>query len=187
MTVTLNCQFCGRSYQTKDYHVPNSKYCSRRCLGLAHRTQITTNCKFCGKEFTHKSARVSTAKYCSIPCRTKAQAKMGSVLLRCKHCDEEFRCTPKSGKIYCSRACVNKSHHAIWLPTFGTVRKAMKVRGLIKNCEKCGYSEEPRILGVHHKDNNRKNNELENLVVLCPNCHSLEHLKHIPQGGTRAG
>ena len=60
-------------------------------------------------------------------------------------------------------------------------RKYMKIRGMIKVCERCGYDDEPRILGVHHKDRNPKNNTLENIEVLCPNCHSLEHMKHTVQ------
>lgn len=45
----------------------------------------------------------------------------------------------------------------------------------------CGYKEEPRILEVHHKDENRSNNDIHNLCILCPNCHrkiSL-HLYHL--------
>lgn len=42
-------------------------------------------------------------------------------------------------------------------------------------CEECGISEyngKPLRLELHHKDGNRKNNKLENLEMLCPNCHS---------------
>lgn len=42
-------------------------------------------------------------------------------------------------------------------------------------CERCGISEwngQPIVLQVHHKDGNRYNNKLTNLVLLCPNCHS---------------
>jgi 5-methylcytosine-specific restriction endonuclease McrA len=55
---------------------------------------------------------------------------------------------------------------------------------MIIMCNRCGYNSEPRILGVHHIDRNRMNNEISNLEVLCPNCHSLEHLKHINHGFT---
>lgn len=62
------------------------------------------------------------------------------------------------------------------------MRKAMDRRGMIVACERCGFDANPVILGVHHKDRNRKNNEASNLEVLCPNCHSLEHAKHISHG-----
>jgi len=28
---------------------------------------------------------------------------------------------------------------------------------------------------IHHRDRNRENNKMDNLVLLCPNCHSLMH------------
>jgi predicted HNH restriction endonuclease len=55
----------------------------------------------------------------------------------------------------------------------------MLKKDMIKICNRYGYNSEPKILGVHHKDRNRHNNDISNLEVLCPNCHSLEHLKHI--------
>lgn len=51
--------------------------------------------------------------------------------------------------------------------------------GLINECKVCGYNEYPDILGVHHIDKNRANNTPENLMVVCPNCHSLLHRRHI--------
>lgn len=42
-------------------------------------------------------------------------------------------------------------------------------------CEKCNISEwnkRPISLQIHHKDGNNKNNLIENLQILCPNCHS---------------
>lgn len=42
-------------------------------------------------------------------------------------------------------------------------------------CEICNYSKIPEILEVHHKDRNRNNNNISNLVLLCPNCHNEEH------------
>ena len=50
--------------------------------------------------------------------------------------------------------------------------------GLKKDCcEKCGISEWFGVkipLELHHKDNNHFNNKLDNLVILCPNCHSIQ-------------
>jgi hypothetical protein len=43
-------------------------------------------------------------------------------------------------------------------------------------CERCGLKDVwngmPINLHVHHKDGNNKNNNIENLEMLCPNCHS---------------
>ena len=44
-----------------------------------------------------------------------------------------------------------------------------------EKCEECGISEwmgNPIVLELHHKDGNRYNNSLDNLQILCPNCHS---------------
>ena len=43
-------------------------------------------------------------------------------------------------------------------------------------CECCGletWLDEPITLELHHKDGDKLNNTLENLSLLCPNCHSL--------------
>lgn len=44
-----------------------------------------------------------------------------------------------------------------------------------RKCECCGLTEwigQKITLEIHHKDGNRLNNSLENLELLCPNCHS---------------
>lgn len=45
-------------------------------------------------------------------------------------------------------------------------------------CEKCGRTEwegRPIPLELHHKNMNHNDNRLENLQILCSNCHSLAH------------
>jgi len=83
----------------------------------------------------------------------------------------------------CSRGCAN-THRAGIRYKMGSPHdkvksqqalklKLLRVRG--KNCERCGYNKF-EILQVHHKDRNRNNNSLDNLALICPNCHCEEHL-----------
>lgn len=54
-----------------------------------------------------------------------------------------------------------------------TANAIINLRG--RKCECCGLTEwlqQPINLEVHHKDGNRSNNDLSNLQLLCPNCHS---------------
>lgn len=44
-----------------------------------------------------------------------------------------------------------------------------------RKCEKCGLTEwlgQPINLEIHHIDGDHNNNELSNIQLLCPNCHS---------------
>lgn len=38
-------------------------------------------------------------------------------------------------------------------------------------CSACGWDEDSDILEVHHIDEDRGNNDLSNLIILCPICH----------------
>ena len=58
-------------------------------------------------------------------------------------------------------------------------RKRLIEDGLKENkCECCGLSEwmgKPIPLELHHRDGNHWNNDLENLQILCANCHMQAH------------
>lgn len=64
------------------------------------------------------------------------------------------------------------------------ISNSRKRRGLIDEgfkeakCEHCGLSEwmgKPIPLELHHKDFNHYNNSLDNLQILCANCHMQAH------------
>lgn len=50
--------------------------------------------------------------------------------------------------------------------------------GLKENkCENCGISSwlgVDLVLELHHKNGNHYDNNLDNLIILCPNCHSIQ-------------
>jgi 5-methylcytosine-specific restriction endonuclease McrA len=46
-------------------------------------------------------------------------------------------------------------------------------------CEICKinkWQNEALVLELHHIDENHKNNDLDNLQILCPNCHRQQHI-----------
>lgn len=55
------------------------------------------------------------------------------------------------------------------------VKRLLKYNLIEYKCSCCGISdwnENPIVLQLHHKDGDHFNNTLENLTLLCPNCHS---------------
>lgn len=181
----IACKTCGKEVYVPLNRIDTFKYCSRSCLALDAREIHTSNCLVCGKSFEHISSRANKAKYCSRKCYYKAMSKVGSIETKCAHCGKIILTSPSRPRKYCSKKCLNKSTKEIWKPAFITVRKNMKRRGMIEKCELCGYDTIKDILGIHHKDGNRLNNDIKNLVVLCPNCHSIMHNRHVVHSGKR--
>lgn len=53
-------------------------------------------------------------------------------------------------------------------------RHLIKKRGCqCENCKRKSWLKEPITLELHHIDGDRTNNQINNLQLLCPNCHSI--------------
>lgn len=108
----------------------------------------------------------------------------------CPVCNLSFKeriGNPKE-KITCSKSCSNTMFRSgpsngNWKPieekspsalrTYSGYRKKFSEDELI--CARCHYSEFKSSVQIHHKDKNRLNNEIENLIPLCANCHFALH------------
>jgi 5-methylcytosine-specific restriction endonuclease McrA len=59
------------------------------------------------------------------------------------------------------------------------IKRRLIAAGLKQNrCENCGIStwyDKPLSLALHHVNGRKHDNRLENLTLLCPNCHSQTH------------
>ncbi|MEW6100819.1 MAG: HNH endonuclease [Candidatus Omnitrophota bacterium] len=147
-------------------------------------------CLICDKEFFIKPfhANKGWGKYCSAKCRTKGQIK--GKWLECDYCGKRIWRTPKdfrrseSKKFFCSVGChcswENENRRCgenapNWIAGQSVYRKLLKRYGKPEKCRKCGISDK-RVLVVHHRDLNRRNNKPENLEWLCRNCHCIVHL-----------
>jgi hypothetical protein len=146
-------------------------------------------CKICGREFYVKPfhAKKGWGKYCSIKCRSKAQ--FNGKWVKCVNCGKKIYRTPrdyrksKSKRFFCSVSChcswENKNvrcgvNSPNWVAGESAYRDLMRRNKIPLECKGCGISDN-RVLIVHHKDGNRKNNNIDNLEWLCCNCHAISH------------
>ncbi|MBK5215428.1 MAG: HNH endonuclease [Candidatus Pacebacteria bacterium] len=115
--------------------------------------------------------------FCSMSCYGLSSRKEGP----CAVCGKLMLAS--LNKKTCSRSCSNKYRIGIKYKlgrpkdvarTFRILKlRLFEERG--KKCERCGYNKH-EILQVHHKNRKRTDNNVENLEIICPNCHYEEHL-----------
>jgi len=82
----------------------------------------------------------------------------------------------------CSRGCANKHRIGIQYKINRprdkvTSLRALKIRLLKergRGCVQCNYRKY-EILQIHHKNKDKNDNNIDNLELLCPNCHSEKH------------
>ena len=144
-----------------------------------YKRNPNVECVICKKPVYRRPALLRISKgraFCGLNCYGISQRKETPCIV----CSAPILAS-KNAKT-CSRACSNK-HRAGIKYKIGRPRdkvvleRAMKIRLINQRgglCERCGYNK-VEILHVHHKDRNRKNNDQENLELVCPNCHYEEH------------
>lgn|SRR3989344_1495623 len=147
------------------------------------------NCKRCRKEMYAKPRhlKIGWGKFCSQKCQFESQRT--GTKIPCSACQKSLYRTPsdfdhsKSKHFFCNKSCLaiwkNKNiivgeRHSHWKNGEGSYRKIMLRTKTKPVCGDCKIKD-LKVLLVHHRDRNRKNNKLDNLVWLCHNCHFLEH------------
>lgn len=154
---------------------------------------IYKECEKCSRIFKGKRSEVNrgNARFCSRKCSAKRPNpnRRNRVKVTCSYCNVIFERTKSklvgssSGLYFCSREHKDKAQRIggiseIQPPHYGTTLtdyKQLALRNYEPICIGCGYDKLPEILEVHHKNHNRKDNTLENLEFLCPNCHQEHH------------
>jgi len=152
-TIERNCQFCQKSFQApaKEVARGNGRFCSRFCGRHVKRPKPDNSvCAFCNKPFYRQISSFVNSR---------------SGLRFC--CREHKDLAQRIGGI----EAIQPDHYGIG--QHADYRK-LALASLPQACNRCGYD---KYVIVHHKDRNRKNNCIENLEVICPNCHALEHWK----------
>ena len=145
---------------------------------------INKECLHCKKNYTVKLSKKDRSKYCSKYCHSKKTiAKVLTDSKKCEECNKSFTESPSRLKKrrFCSCKCwrvnwaksYNKTgeQHTRYKNGSGLYReKALSFYG-----KKCNQCESTFNIEVHHKDQNRKNNDIHNLEVLCFKCHKSAH------------
>ena len=101
---------------------------------------------------------------------------------KCEYCGREFAVNRRN-KRYCRDTCqkiASKKRQSNWKDVKRTYQREYAYRKHKGSyCECCGFiPKHPCQLDVHHVDQNRKNNSIENLMTLCANCHRLVHFSN---------
>jgi hypothetical protein len=137
--------------------------------------QNKKSCLHCSQEISYV-ARVNN--FCSHSCSaTFNNIKRGKKLVNCIFCGTETH----TGKKYCSFECQH-NHRRTEAVNNKTASHVSSKKFLINlhgaKCMECGWDKinlhtNKVPIELEHIDGNSTNNELSNLKLLCPNCHSL--------------
>lgn len=144
----------------------------------------------CGNQKEIKTGNLTrgATKSCGCICGTTGKIKEKY----CLNCGKKLY---KGQYKYCSNACqqeykrkeyiekVSNGEESGLKKSGNTTKISDSIRTYLfkkynNKCQKCGWGEINPTTGkcpleIHHKDGNRNHNDLDNLELLCPNCHSL--------------
>lgn len=142
-------------------------------------------CVICGKELKNYQT-----KYCSVSCRNRNKYLTEGQEIVCQECGKTFK-SRDSNRKFCSNKCASEYHKKIkinqWLEGKLKINPNRKLPQSIREyllkinnnkCQICGFEGYNRatnnsILQIHHVDGNCGNNSIENIQLICPNCHAM--------------
>lgn len=142
------------------------------------RTKVLLRCEECGYEW---EAYPSTILYEDHKHKCPNCGIKHGKTFKCSYCGKEIYRSPnvikknKSGFFYCSKECGNLHKNQLrkesgeWDNSQNYRLKAFSIYE--HKCKVCDWDEDERVLEVHHIDEDRNNNKLDNLIILCPICH----------------
>ena len=181
-----------------DFELRESKFIKE---GIRRKTVYKGYCDNCGDIVwkTKHDWQSHKRRFCGKECffefrkKTKRQ-KAASLTIACSTCGNptkkarsELR-RSKSGNVFCSLSCSTAYNNTIYRsgdnnPHWAGGQSSYRTRALKHygtecqniDCElRCCSLEVPEaMLDVHHIDDDRNNNHINNLVVLCIYCHGL--------------
>lgn len=158
----LNPKICKHCQKVLTYAERNKTFCSSSCSATFNNLKRTEDIRKDPKNFKEKRLPVTW---------------------KCLNCNKKHTTVAwRIGK-YCNGAC-QKNHEYLqrvneWLTDNKNIGKGTLKRYLSEKfgykCSVCGifeWNNKQIVLELEHKDGNSDNNKIENLCLICPNCHS---------------
>ena len=148
----VKCKVCKKSFYIKPNRQKRGwgKFCSRKCMSIRMHNGSEFRCSACGRKLY----------------RTKLQIKRSRI--------NKFFCNKSCFAVWKNKNIFYGDKHGNWKGSSNVYRSIMLRNKIRAVCSKCGITD-IKVLVVHHIDQNRKNNNIDNLVWLCRNCHYLAH------------
>ena len=180
------CKHCNK--QLQGLMRTQKRFCDHKCAALFNNTKRKVrlyNCTHCSKSFESKAH--NPAKFCSLSC-SSLHRKKTKIEVMCSCCQQltlkSQAQIDRSVRQFCSNVCKNTFYRNTDLR--GTIGEYNGVSGRAtyrrkafeqyeRRCAVCNYEKFTEVLQVHHRDGNRKHNDISNLILLCPTCHIEVH------------
>lgn len=174
-----NCLLCGK--KLSNYQ---EKFCSLSCASkFNNKLRVISSSDNETKVVIGELSKDKDVNYC-LNCNIELKRKNNKFCS--SKCSSEYRNNELIRKWLETGIIDNKNN----LPY--TIRKFLYEKAQYK-CEICGFEGYNRktgntILQIHHIDGNNANNKIENLQVICPNCHAMtENYMALNKGKGRIG
>lgn len=179
-SIIKECPTCKQPF--KSFLSANRKYCSRKCtprLGKPSKVgKINRVCEQCRADFSVYPSQIKKGggKFCSLSCGTTYRNKTNNPSkrpeVREKISKNHADVSGKNNPMYGVRP---KTYKNGYTNSGKNYYRFIAFNSFPSICNRCGLEAPEKQLEIHHKDRNRKNNELINLEVLCAKCHKEEH------------
>lgn len=189
----IKCSHCSKYFWREKRYCKKNKvfFCSQKCYKDSVRNKIIVECSNCGKHLERKKYVVDRNKnnifFCSNKCRNKKSTIGKTKKIKCVKCNKYVVANIHASKIMCDKCKPKKNKKnnidfhkvlegLVLVKNTYRVKKFILENNLIEyRCDRCGIKDwngTDIVLQLHHKDGNKYNNKLNNLMFLCPNCHS---------------
>ena len=148
------CAFCNSDYIVAQRFQERSKFCSKTCASKSRQSRVALQCAMCNTTFYKTASKMKNSVhqvyFCSRKCKDNGQ-RLGGI------------------------TAIQPTHYNTFSSNIRYRTKALRVYG--EKCNRCAYNAYVEMLDVHHINNDRGDNRIENLEVLCVWCHALETRK----------